>query len=171
MQLDRESFWKYFDRFKTLLAQSPYHSLDQAHLCRIVCEELHQQTRTMIELMCQGDFLSKNPTTAWEFLEDLAEKTMQWKTARDDSPSARFARGGLHSVSDVSHLESKIAILENMLKGLSPQMSQLSQTSIVSCSHCQDLDHSLCVCPYFAHQLASEKEQVSMAFQRSKNDP
>jgi len=32
----------------------------------------------------------------------------------------------LHSVSDVSHLESKIAILEIMLKGLSPYMSQLS---------------------------------------------
>jgi len=30
---------------------------------------------------------------------------------------------GLHSVSDVSHLESKIAVLESMLKGLSPQMS------------------------------------------------
>ena len=45
---------------------------------------------------------------------------MQWEIARDDSLSSRFARGGLHSVSDVSQLESKIAILENMLKGLSP---------------------------------------------------
>jgi len=69
--------------------------------------------------MCQGGFLSKNPTAAWEFLEYLAEKNMQWGTTRDDSLSSRFARGGLHSVSDASHLESKIAVLENMLKGLS----------------------------------------------------
>jgi len=70
--------------------------------------------------MRQGGFLSKNPITASEFLEDLAEKTLQWETTRDDNQSSRFARGGLHSVSDVSHSESKIVVFENMLKGLSP---------------------------------------------------
>jgi len=77
----------------------------------------------------------------------------------------------LHSASDVSHLESKNVILENMLKGLSPQMPQISQTSTVSCSHCQALDHSLSACPYFAHQLGTGQEQASMAFQKPKNDP
>ena len=70
--------------------------------------------------MSEGGFLSKNPTAAREFLEDLAEKTMQWKTARDDSLGSRIAKGGLHSVFDVSHLKSEIAVLENILKGLSP---------------------------------------------------
>jgi len=148
-----------------------HHGLNQAHLCQIVCERLNQQTKTMVKSMCQGGFLSKNPTATWEFLEDLVKKTMQWKTAHDDWLSSRFARGELHSISDVIHLESKSAVLENMLKGLSPQTSQLSQTSTVSCSHCQALDHSLSACPYFAHQLAIEQEQVSMAFQRPKNDP
>ena len=96
---------------------------------------------------------------------------MQWKTARDNSLSSRVSRGGLHSISDVSHLKSKIAVMENMLKGLSPHMSQMSQTSIVSCSHYYALDHSLSACPYFAHQLAIGQEQASMVFQRSKNDP
>jgi len=81
---------------------------------------------------------------------------MQWKTAHDDSLSSRFARGGLHSVSDVRHLKSKINVLENMLKGFSPQMSEFSQTSTVSCSHCQTLNHSLSAYPYFAHQLATK---------------
>jgi len=50
-------------------------------------------------------------------------------------------------------------------------MTQLSQTSSVSCSHCQALDYSLRACPYFDHQLATRREQASMAFQRPKNDP
>ena len=79
--------------------------------------------------------------------------------------------GGLYSVSDVSHLESKIAILKNMLKGLSPQITQLSQTSTVSYSHCQALDYYLSVCSYFAHQLATGQEQANMAIQMPKNDP
>ena len=39
---------------------------------------------------------------------------------RDDSLSSRFTKGELHFVSNVSHLESKIVALENMLKGSSP---------------------------------------------------
>jgi len=54
-----------------------YHGLDQARLCQIIYKGLDQQTRTMVESMCQGRFLSKSATAAWEFLEDLAEKTMQ----------------------------------------------------------------------------------------------
>jgi len=118
VQLDRESFWKYFDRFKNLLAQCPHHGLDQTRLCQIVYKGLNQQTRTIVESMCQGGFLSKSATGAWEFLEDLAEKTMQWESARDNSLKSRITRGGLHSISDVSHLESKIAILKKHVKGI-----------------------------------------------------
>ena len=61
---------------------------------------------------------------------------MQWKTARNYNLSSRFdARGGLSGISNVSNLESKIAILESMLKGLSIQQPQPSYTSLVSCSH------------------------------------
>jgi len=41
----------------------------------------------------------------------------------------------MHAVFDVSHLKSKIAVLENMLKGLSVQQPQSCQTSLVSYSH------------------------------------
>ena len=62
----------------------------------------------------------------------------------------------------MNRLEPKIATLENMMKGLTPQITQLSQTSSLSCSHCQILDHSLSACPYFAHELATGL--TSMAF-------
>jgi len=56
---------------------------------------------------------------------------------------------------DASQLESKMVVLENILKGLSIQTSQTSQTSIVSCSHCEDLDRTLSSYPYFSHQLST----------------
>ena len=76
----------------------------------------------MLETMSQCGFLSKSVTATWKFLEDLAEKIMLWETARDGSLRSKFARGGLHYVSNMSHLESKITVSENMLKGLSPQI-------------------------------------------------
>jgi len=56
------------------------------------------------------------------------------------------------------------------MKGLTPQMTQLSKTSTVSYSHCQALDHFLSTCSYFAHQLATGQEQAGMTYQRAKND-
>ena len=50
--------------------------------------------------MCQGDFLSRSVTAAWEFLEDLAEKTMLWEATRDHSLSSQFGWGGMHSISN-----------------------------------------------------------------------
>jgi len=46
-------------------------------LYQIIYEALDQQSRTMLESKCQRDFFSKSANTAWEFLEDVAEKTMQ----------------------------------------------------------------------------------------------
>jgi len=91
VQFDKEYFLEYVERFKNLLAKCPNHGLEQWHLCQIVHEVLDQQTRTMLEPMCQGEFLSKSPTAAWEFFENLAEKTIQWETTRDDSVSAIIA--------------------------------------------------------------------------------
>ena len=89
---------------------------------------------------------------------------MQWETAHDDNLSSTLARGGLHFVSDVSHLESKIVVLENMLKELSHQIPHISQTFMVSCSHYEALGHSLSVYYYFAHQLSIGIEQVNKAY-------
>ena len=54
VQLEKESFWKYFESFKLLLAQYPHHSLEHWHLCLIIYEDLDQAIRTMVESICQG---------------------------------------------------------------------------------------------------------------------
>jgi len=113
----------------------------------------------MLEFLCQGGFLSYSATVAREFLDDLAEKTMQWQTAKDDNLSSRMARRDMHVVSSASHLKSTIVVLENMLKGLSVQL-QNSQASLVSCSHCQALDHTLSSCTYFSHQLSTKNTLI-----------
>jgi len=86
--------------------------------------------------------------------------------------SSRSATGGMHVVSNFSHLESKIVVLETKLNGLSVQQrAQNSQASLVSYSHCQALDYILSSCPYLAHQLFTSQKHVNMAYQRPKHDP
>jgi len=38
--------------------------------------------------MCQGGFLNTSETETCEFLKELAEKTLQWKTTKHESLSA-----------------------------------------------------------------------------------
>jgi len=44
----------------------------------------------MVKSMCQGGFLNKSETEEWDFLEKLAEKTLQWEITKDESLEARI---------------------------------------------------------------------------------
>ena len=46
-------------------------------------EGVNYPTRTMVELMCGGELIDKTIEEAWVFLEDVAEKSMQWETLRE----------------------------------------------------------------------------------------
>jgi len=69
--------------FKELLTQCPHHSLERYNLCQIAYEGLNVSIRTMVESMCEGGFLCKNTNEAWDFLEDLNDKTYEWGTIRE----------------------------------------------------------------------------------------
>ena len=74
----------------------------------------------MMESMCQGGFLNKSETEIRNFLEELAEKTLQWETTRNESLGARInsQKGGVHVVANTTYTDTTFASLENMLKGL-----------------------------------------------------
>jgi len=88
---------------------------------------------------------------------------MQWETTRDDSVNSKYnrTRGGIHAVFDLSHLESRFAALENMMKGLVFNKSPPFQTPDMF-SQCHALDHTLNTCPYFAHHLTSRTGEYGL---------
>ena len=56
-QEHNEQFWKYFERFKDLLAQCPHHSIKKWWHCQILYDGLDFLIKTLLEPMCQGEFL------------------------------------------------------------------------------------------------------------------
>ena len=75
-QATNESLWSYMERLKDLLSQCPHHGFEIWRLTQILYEGLNYSTRTLIESMCGGSFMDKDPQHAWEFLEDVANKSM-----------------------------------------------------------------------------------------------
>ena len=55
-----EPFWKYFERFKDLLAQCPHHGIEKWHQYQILFDGLDYQTKMLLKTMYQGDFLKKD---------------------------------------------------------------------------------------------------------------
>ena len=64
--------------------------------------------------------MHKEPNEAWQFLEDLVEKNLQWATTKELDRST-LLRGGMHQVQTFLATEAKIAILIRRVKALEMQ--------------------------------------------------
>ena len=100
--------------------------------------------KQLLETMCGGDFLSKNPDEAMDFLNYVAETSKGW-----DEPNPREAdrfkppvnqRGGMYALSeDMEELERK--------RVQEVQAVTESHAHVKKCFNCQSTDHPGEPCP------------------------
>ena len=78
--------------------------------------------KQLLETMCGGDFLSKNPDEAIDFLNYVAETSKAW-----DEPNPREAerlrpsthqRGGIYALSEETEMKAKLTTLTRRLEEL-----------------------------------------------------
>ena len=78
--------------------------------------------KQLLETMCGGDFLSKNPEEAMDFLNYVAETSKAW-----DEPNPREAermrpptnsRGGTYSLPEDMEMKAKLSTLARRLEEL-----------------------------------------------------
>jgi len=126
-----EPFWRYFERFKDLLAQCPHHGVEKWRQCQILYDGLDYQTKTLLETMCQGGFLQKDENQGWDLFEDLAEKTLQWEPASEKPRNSQSiaSRGGLLSLESSIAAEAKIATLMRRIEALKQKSLLVSTRS------------------------------------------
>ncbi|XP_038989072.1 uncharacterized protein LOC120112931 [Phoenix dactylifera] len=82
---------------------------------RTLCDYL-QPTRTstqFVEMMCNGEFMSKEPNEAWDYFDLLAENAQAWDTTdkNEKSKIAPNAKGGIYLIKDDNDVNVKIANL------------------------------------------------------------
>ena len=78
--------------------------------------------KQLLETTCGGDFMSKNPEEAMDFLNYVAETSKAW-----DEPNPREAermrlasnsRGGVHSLPEDMEMKAKLSTLDRRLEEL-----------------------------------------------------
>ena len=107
--------------------------------------------KQLLETMCGGDFLSKNPDEAMDFLNYVAETFKGW-----DEPNVKEVerikpivnpRGGIYSLTEDVELKAKLSTLNRRMEELEQRNHQEvragTEASMLSqpCFNCQSTSH------------------------------
>ena len=133
------------------ISSCPHHGFDTWMLVNHFYVRMSPVMKQLLETMCGGDFLSKNPEEAMDFLSYVAETSKAW-----DEPNPRKAermrhasssRGGMYSLPEDMELKEKLYTLARRVEEL--EGKRLHEVHAVTevplqdklCFICQSTEH------------------------------
>ena len=120
--LDNERFYQCWERFMETISACPHHGFDTWMLVNHFYNGMSPAMKQLLETMCGGDFLSKHPDEAMDFLSYVAETSKGW-----DEPNPREMekmrlsakpRGGIFAFSEEMEMKAKISTLARKVEEL-----------------------------------------------------
>ena len=139
------------------ISACPHHGFDTWMLVNHFYGAMSPAMRQLLETMCGGDFLSKHPDEAMDFLNYVAETSKGW-----DEPNNREMerlrpsvnpRGGMYALSEEMEMKARISTLARKVEELEGKRLQevhavtenLAQTN--PCTNFQSPVHPAEQCP------------------------
>ena len=135
----------------------PHHGFDTWMLVNHFYDGMSPAMKQLQETMCGGDFFSKHPDEAMDFLNYMAETSKAW-----DEPNPREAermrpsthqRGGIYALSEDTKMKEKLTTLTRRLEELEMRNQHEMQAvnelpaSQPACFNCQSNSHPREHCP------------------------
>ena len=138
----------------------PHHGFDTWLLVSYFYDDMSSSMKQLLETMCRGDFMSKNPKEAMDFLSYVAEVSRGW-----DEPNAREvgrmkcqsnasnAKVGMYTLNEDTDMKAKFVAMARRLEDLEVkkirEVQAISETPVqaISCSICQSFEHLVAECP------------------------
>jgi hypothetical protein len=116
VQKENETFYQCWERFKDLLNSCPHHGYEIWCTINFFYEGLMPQMRQFVEMMCNGEFLNKDPNEAWKYFDHLAENAQSWDTTTPKSssktrPPTTISSGGMYHLREMDDLYARISSL------------------------------------------------------------
>ena len=154
---DSERFYKCWERYMETISACPHHGFDTWMLVNHFYDGMSPAMKKLLETMCGGDFISKNPDEAMDFLNYVAETSKGW-----DEPNPREVerikhkvnlRGGIYSLTEDVELKAKLSTLTRRMEELEQRNQQevraVTETSMPGqpCFNCQSTNHQGEHCP------------------------
>ncbi|RVW87276.1 hypothetical protein CK203_037213 [Vitis vinifera] len=87
---ENEKFYECWERYMEAINACPHHGFDTWLLVSYFYDGMSSSMKQLLETMCGGDFMSKNPEEAMDFLSYVAEAGM-YTLKEDDDMKAKLA--------------------------------------------------------------------------------
>ncbi|XP_052299689.1 uncharacterized protein LOC127903072 [Citrus sinensis] len=142
-QLEDESLYEAWKRFKELLRRCPHHGIPCCIQVETLYNGLNPSKRLMVDASTNGALLSKSYTEAYEILERIANNNYQWPSARQ--PLIRGS-AGVHNIDAITALSAQVTSLTNMVKALTSTLATVKQVAELSCIYYGE-EHDFDNCP------------------------
>ena len=119
---DNERFYQCWEIYLETFSACTNHGFDTWMLVNHFYDGLSPSMKQLLETMCGGDFLSKNPVDAMDFFNYVAETSKGW-----DEPNPREVermkptvnpRGGIYSLTDDVEFTAKLSTLNGRMEEL-----------------------------------------------------
>ena len=119
---DGEKFYQCWERFLETISACPHHGFDTWMLVNHFYGGMSPAMRQLLETMCGGDFLSKHPDEAMDFLNYVAETSKGW-----DEPNPRELerfrppvnqRGGMYALNDEMEMKARLSTVARKVEEL-----------------------------------------------------
>ena len=149
--LDNERFYQCWERFMETISACPHHGFDTWMLVNHFYGGMSPAMKQLLETMCGGDFLSKHPDEAMDFLNYVAETSKGWdKTNPREVEKMRpsvHQRGGIFALSEDMEMKAKKSTLARKVEEL--EGKRLHEVQAVTenpaqanpCINCQPIVH------------------------------
>ena len=154
---DNEKFYQCWERYMETISACPHHGFDTWMLVNHFYDGMSSAMKQLLETMCGGDFLSKNPDEAMDFLNYVAETSKAWdeqnlrETDRMRPPPNQ--RRGIYSLSENMETKEKMSTYTRRLEELEMrnqhEVRAVTEASMPNqpCFNCQSTKHQGEHCP------------------------
>ena len=130
-QKDTESLPQAWEGFKDSLMLCPHHGFERWRVVSHFCDGLTPKDQQFIKTMCNGNFMYKDPEDAFDFLDEIAEKSQIWSTPNTFEPNSQKAKSSINpssgSIYQLKEEDSLKAQLATMARGVETLKSKFPQ--------------------------------------------
>ncbi|RVW22607.1 hypothetical protein CK203_109490 [Vitis vinifera] len=180
---ENEKFHECWERYMEAINACPHHGFDTWLLVSYFYDGMSSSMKQILETMCGGDFMSKNPEEAMDFLSYVSEVSRGW-----DEPNSRETQrmkapinpnGGMYMLSEDMDMKAKVAIMARRLEELElkkmHEVQAISETQahVMPCTIFQSCDHVVDECPTIptVREMLGDQANVVGQFRPNNNAP
>ncbi|KAL6340768.1 hypothetical protein AAG906_027958 [Vitis piasezkii] len=115
----------------------PHHGFDTWLLVSYFYDGMSSSMKQLLETMCGGDFMSKNPEEAMDFLSYVAEVSRGWDEPNKgevgkmkSQPNAFNAKAGMYTLNEDVDMKAKFAAMTRRLEEL--ELKKMHEVQVVA---------------------------------------